>query len=167
MRITTSCQWCNIQQLQERYFGIIANWLITWNTIPSNHLHRGMIFQSRDCCRFPSPLHSRSDWVDGREKWWNNVIRWLNWWHNKRLYKLITDCDVIFKLWHSLSPRFICYQHRENLFSPSTPNTMKTSVEHSPNSKPGGGEKNIFSTPFSHKIYIYFAAWGAREQQTE
>lgn len=103
MRITTSCQWCNIQQLQERYFGIIANWLITWNTIPSNHLHRGMIFQSRDCCRFPSPLHRRTDWVDGREKWWNNVIRWLNWWHNKRVYKLITDCDVISKLWLFLS----------------------------------------------------------------
>lgn len=100
--------------------GIIANWLITRNTIPLIiSVGRGMISRVEGCVvdfRHTPPRGS----VQDETKWWNNgIIRWLDWWHNKRLNKLITDCDVIAKLWlHLLSAS------RKSLRSP----TMKTSA---------------------------------------
>lgn len=150
------------QQLEEEeeqiYLGIIANWLITrWNTIPFNHFHQGMAFQSRGDFRHFSHRHHHHHHFSvvllKRAKWWNNVIMWLNWWLDKRLYKLITDCDVIGKLWY-----FLCYiSLAEISFSPSTPNTMKTSAKtlFHKQTRDERAKPNIFSTPFSHKIYIY------------
>lgn len=125
------------QQLRERYFSIKANWLITWNTIPSNHFHRGHDFQLPVSVDFRHPRLL----IDSGEKWWYNVIRWLNWWHNKRLYKLIMDSDVITKLWLSLC--FISYQFRK-IFFPLDTKAMKTSVEHFQKQTRGGEPKHIF-----------------------
>lgn len=130
--ITTSCRWwCNgASDYKPRYSWHNSELINYTKHNPPNHFcWSGDDFSSRGCVvdfRHTPPPGS----VQDETKWWNNgIIRWLDWWHNKRLYKLITDCDVIAKLWlHLLSAS------RKSLRSPHNENIRHV----------GGKEKTYF-----------------------
>lgn len=113
----------------------------------------------------------------------NNVIRWLCWWHNKRL----TNWSQIVMLSLNYSSMFAhSYLHRENatlsisasfslpisifsdFFTPPRPPPLSTFSTQCFSAKWTFVGKistlSIFSTPFSHKIYIYSTSLAGGEE---
>lgn len=111
----------------------------------------------------------------------NNVIRWLCWWHNKRL----TNWSQIVMLSLNYSSMFAhSYLHRENATLSTAPaflSPSRFSQTSSPRPPPLSTSStqcfsakwtfvrkistlSIFSTPFSHKIYIYSTSLAGGEE---